>query len=112
KAIAPVLCKENLVILESTSPVGATEQLADWLAEARPDLTFPQQVGEQADIHVAHCPERVLPGRVLIELINNDRVIGGMTPKCATTAANLYKLFVQGECVITNARTAEMCKLT
>lgn len=112
KAIAPVLQKNNLVILESTSPVGATEQLAAWLAEERPDLTFPQQAGEQADICVAHCPERVLPGKVLMELINNDRVIGGMTPKCSENACNLYKLFVQGECVITNARTAEMCKLT
>lgn len=112
KAIAPVLKKGNLVILESTSPVGATEQMAAWLAVARPDLTFPQQVGEEADICVAHCPERVLPGKVLIELVNNDRVIGGMTPKCSQAAISLYKLFVQGECVVTNARTAEMCKLT
>lgn len=112
KAIAPVLQKNNLVILESTSPVGATEQLAAWLAEERPDLSFPQQAGEQADICVAHCPERVLPGKVLMELINNDRVIGGMTPKCSENACNLYKLFVQGECVVTTARTAEMCKLT
>jgi UDP-N-acetyl-D-mannosaminuronic acid dehydrogenase len=112
KAIAPVLQKGNLVILESTSPVGATEQMASWLAEARPDLTFPQQAGEEADICVAHCPERVLPGKVLVELVNNDRVIGGMTPKCSQAAVSLYKLFVQGECVVTNARTAEMCKLT
>jgi UDP-N-acetyl-D-mannosaminuronic acid dehydrogenase len=112
KAIAPVLQKGNLVILESTSPVGATEQMAAWLAEARPDLTFPQQAGEEADICVAHCPERVLPGKVLVELVNNDRVIGGMTPKCSQAAVGLYKLFVQGECVVTNARTAEMCKLT
>jgi UDP-N-acetyl-D-mannosaminuronic acid dehydrogenase len=112
KAIAPVLQKGNLVILESTSPVGATEQMAAWLAEARPDLTFPQQAGEEADICVAHCPERVLPGKVLVELVNNDRVIGGMTPKCSQAAVSLYKLFVQGECVVTNARTAEMCKLT
>lgn len=112
KAIAPVLRVGNLVILESTSPVGATEQMAAWLAEARPDLTFPQQAGEGADICVAHCPERVLPGKVLIELVNNDRVIGGMTAKCSQAAVSLYKLFVQGECVVTNARTAEMCKLT
>lgn len=112
KAIAPVLKKGNLVILESTSPVGATEQMAAWLAEARPDLTFPQQSGEDADICVAHCPERVLPGKVLVELVNNDRVIGGMTLKCSQAAVSLYKLFVQGECVVTNARTAEMCKLT
>lgn len=112
KAIAPVLKKGDLVILESTSPVGATEQMAAWLAEARPDLTFPQTHGETSDIRVAHCPERVLPGHVLRELVQNDRVIGGMTPKCSDAAVGLYKLFVQGECVVTNARTAEMCKLT
>ncbi len=112
KSIAPALKKGDLVILESTSPVGATEQMASWLAKARPDLTFPQTHGEASDIRVAHCPERVLPGQVLRELVLNDRVIGGMTPKCSEEAARLYKIFVQGECVLTNARTAEMCKLT
>lgn len=112
KAVAPVLEKGNLVILESTSPVGATEQMAAWLAEARPDLTFPQQAGDNADIKVAHCPERVLPGHVLRELVANDRVIGGMTPSCSAAAVALYKTFVMGECVVTNARTAEMAKLT
>lgn len=112
KAIAPVLKAGDLVILESTSPVGATEQMAAWLAEARPDLTFPQTAGEASDIRIAHCPERVLPGHVLSELVHNDRVIGGMTPRCSEVAASLYKIFVEGECVITNARTAEMCKLT
>lgn len=112
KSIAPVLKKGDLVILESTSPVGATEQMAAWLAQARPDLTYPQTHGEASDIRVAHCPERVLPGQVLRELINNDRVIGGMTPKCSAFASDLYKTFVKGDCVITNARTAEMCKLT
>ena len=100
------------MILESTSPVGATEKMATWMAEVRPDLTFPQTHGEDSDIRVAHCPERVLPGQVLRELVQNDRVIGGMTPKCSAAAAALYKIFVQGECVITDARTAEMCKLT
>lgn len=112
KSVAAVLKAGDLVILESTSPVGATEQMAAWLAEARPDLTFPQTHGESSDIRIAHCPERVLPGQVLRELVQNDRVIGGMTPKCSDAAARLYKIFVQGECVITNARTAEMCKLT
>ena len=112
RAIAPVLSKGNLVVLESTSPVGATEQLAAWLAEARPDLTFPQAAGENSDIRVAHCPERVLPGKVMQELIHNDRVIGGMTRKCSDAAVALYKIFVDGECVMTNARTAEMAKLT
>lgn len=112
KAIAPVLEKGNLVILESTSPVGATEQMAAWLAQERPDLTFPQTHGERSDIRIAHCPERVLPGHVIRELVANDRVIGGMTPACAAAACKLYEIFVEGECVITSARTAEMAKLT
>ncbi len=112
KSIAPVLKKGDLVILESTSPVGATEQMSAWLAEARPDLTFPQTHGEESDIRIAHCPERVLPGHVLRELIENDRIIGGMTSKCSAAAVQLYKTFVEGECIITDARTAEMCKLT
>lgn len=112
KAIAPVLKKGDLVILESTSPVGTTEQMAAWLAEVRSDLTFPQQCGEHSDIRIAHCPERVLPGHVLSELVQNDRVIGGMTTKCCEMAVRLYKTFVRGECIFTTARTAEMCKLT
>ena len=112
KALAPFLKPGNLVILESTSPVEATEQMSAWLAEERSDLTFPQTHGEQADILVAHCPERVLPGKVLQELISNDRIIGGMTPRCSKAACELYKTFVKGECIETNARTAEMCKLT
>ena len=112
KAIAPVLKKGNLVILESTSPVGATEQMADWLAADRPDLTFPQQCGENSDIRIAHCPERVLPGHVLSELVQNDRIIGGMTPKCSDMAISLYKIFVKGDCIATDSRAAEMCKLT
>lgn len=112
KSIAPVLKKGDLVILESTSPVGATEQMAEWLKEARPDLSFPQDAGEHADINIAHCPERVLPGHVVRELVENDRVIGGMSARCSERSVELYKTFVQGECVITNARTAEMAKLT
>lgn len=111
-SIAPVLKPGDLVVLESTSPVGATEQMAAWLAEARPDLTFPQDAGEASDIRIAHCPERVLPGHVLRELVHNDRVIGGITARCSEVAASLYKIFVEAECVITDARTAEMCKLT
>jgi len=113
KAIAPVLRPGNLVILESTSPVGATEAMADWLAAARPDLSFPQNAGEASDIRVAHCPERVLPGKVMQELITNDRVIGGMTPACSARAVALYKTFVTGDCVIASGpRVAEMAKLT
>jgi UDP-N-acetyl-D-mannosaminuronic acid dehydrogenase len=112
KAIAPVLVKGNLVILESTSPVGTTEKLADWLAHSRPDLSFPQQAGEEADVQIAYCPERVLPGRVVHELVENDRVIGGMTNKATEMACALYETFVEGALVPTNVRTAEMCKLT
>lgn len=112
KAIAPVLKRGDLVILESTSPVGATEKMSAWLAEFRPDLTFPQTAGENSDIRIAHCPERVLPGHVIRELVENDRIIGGMTPKCSEAAQDLYKIFVKGDCIVTEARTAEMCKLT
>ncbi len=112
KSLAPVLRKGNLVILESTSPVGTTERLAEWLAEARPDLSFPHQAGNEADVQVAYCPERVLPGRVLHELVNNDRVIGGMSAKASEMATEVYRLFVKGTLSVTNSRTAEMCKLT
>jgi UDP-N-acetyl-D-mannosaminuronic acid dehydrogenase len=111
RAIAPVLKAGNLVVLESTSPVGATQKMADWLAESRPDLNFPQDAGEASDIRIAHCPERVLPGKVLDELVHNDRIIGGITPLCAAAARALYKVFVTGECIATDVRTAEMCKL-
>ena len=110
-SIAPVLKTGDLVILESTSPVGATEQMAAWLAEARPDLRFPQH-GDNCDVFIAYCPERVLPGKVMVELLENDRVIGGMTPACSARASELYRIFLRGECVETTARTAEMCKLT
>lgn len=112
EAIAPVLEKGNLVILESTSPVGATEKLASWLQAARPDLHFPGQSANESDVFVAHCPERVLPGHVLEELVSNDRIIGGMSEACSDKAIELYKVFVRGDCITTNARTAEMAKLT
>lgn len=112
RALAKVLEKGNLVILESTSPVGATEKMAAWLAEERPDLSFPQDADENSDIRIAHCPERVLPGHVIRELVENDRIIGGITPACTQAAKELYKTFVEGECIATNARTAEMAKLT
>lgn len=112
RSIAPVLEQGNLVILESTSPVGTTEEMAQWLAAMRPDLRFPQQAGEAADVNIAYCPERVLPGKIMQELICNDRVIGGMTARCSERAVALYQTFVKGECITTNTRTAEMCKLT
>jgi nucleotide sugar dehydrogenase len=77
----------------------------------RPDLTFPHQADETSDIRIAYCVERVLPGRIVHELVANDRVIGGMTAKCAEAAIGLYKLFARGECIVTDTRAAEMCKL-
>jgi UDP-N-acetyl-D-mannosaminuronic acid dehydrogenase len=112
QAIGSVLKKGDLIILESTSPVGATEQVSKWLSEVASHLTFPHQVGDKADVNVAHCPERVLPGQVVRELVDNDRIIGGLSDVCSIRAKMLYEIFVRGECVLTNARTAEMSKLT
>lgn len=112
KAIAKVLKKGNLIILESTSPVGTTEQMAAWLAEERKDLTFPQTHGDSSDIRIVYCPERVLTGNAVSELVENDRVIGGMTKNCSKAAIEVYKIFLEGECLVTDARTAEMAKLT
>lgn len=111
-SIAGVLAKGNLVVLESTSPVGTTTKVARWLAKARPDLSFPHQVGEGADVAVAYCPERVLPGHALRELVENDRVIGGLSASCSQRAKALYEVFVSGKCLVTDANTAEMVKLT
>lgn len=113
RSIAPVLERGSLVILESTSPVGTTEKLARWLAEERPDLSFPQSSGDSADVAIAYCPERVLPGKVMVELVVNDRVIGGMSARCAERASKLYQRFVTGNCIrASSPRVAEMCKLT
>jgi UDP-N-acetyl-D-mannosaminuronic acid dehydrogenase len=111
-SIAKVLKPGNLVILESTCPVGTTDQLSVWLSEVRQDLTFPHQAGEQSDIRIAHCPERVLPGHIMQELVNNDRIIGGMSDGCSKSAIAFYKMFVKGNCISTTARTAELSKLT
>jgi UDP-N-acetyl-D-mannosaminuronic acid dehydrogenase len=110
RAIAPVLTPGNTVILESTSPVGTTEQIRDLLAELRPDLSLPG-VSDTPDIAVAYCPERVLPGRIILELVSNERSIGGITPACAEAACDFYRRFVEGACTVTTARTAEMVKL-
>jgi UDP-N-acetyl-D-mannosaminuronic acid dehydrogenase len=113
RAIAPVLKKGNLVVLESTSPVGTTEQVAKWLAEARPDLSFPHTCAENPDVNLAYCPERVLPGRILSELISNARIIGGLMPACGARARALYESIVLEEkCHVTSARAAEMAKLS
>lgn len=114
KSIAPHLNHQNLVIIESTCPVGTTEHVAKILAEMRPDLRFPTsgKSGGKLDVSVAYCPERVLPGRILMELVQNDRCVGGLTPSCTAKARSFYELFVRGECIETTARTAEMVKLT
>ena len=111
-AIAPVLEKGNTIILESTSPVGVTETMVGWFNEIRPDLVFATEGSEDCDIYVAYCPERVLPGKVMHELIENDRIIGGINQKSAQKAREIYRIFVKGELLVTNARTAEMSKLT
>ncbi|WP_018176942.1 UDP-N-acetyl-D-mannosamine dehydrogenase [Thioalkalivibrio sp. AKL8] len=105
RALAEMLEPGNLVILESTSPVGTTERVAEWIAETRPDL------GPGA-VRVAHCPERVLPGRIIQELVENDRVVGGLDQTSTEEAAAFYREFVSGEVLLTTARTAEMAKLT
>ena len=109
--VAGVLKAGDVVILESTSPVGTTELMRDLMAGLRPDLKFPGLTRETPDVAIAYCPERVLPGRILEELTNNDRSIGGITPRCARKALAFYKRFVRGTCITTDARSAEMTKL-
>jgi UDP-N-acetyl-D-mannosaminuronic acid dehydrogenase len=110
--VATVLKAGDTIILESTSPVGTTDKVAELLAQLRPDLKIPGHCVGTADVAIAYCPERVLPGRILIELIENDRVVGGITPRCARKALQFYRRFVRGACVTTSARAAEMTKLT
>ena len=109
--LAPVLAADNIVIVESTIPVGSTEHFSRRLASKRKDLTFPLTDDKEPDICIAHSPERVLPGQVLVELTENDRVIGGITSRCAKRAAQLYQNIVNGHCFLTTARTAELVKL-
>jgi UDP-N-acetyl-D-mannosaminuronic acid dehydrogenase len=110
-AIAPVLRGGEVIVLESTVPPGTTRRLSEQLAALRPDLRLPHATGEPPDVHLAHCPERVLPGRIMIEIATNDRAIGGLTPACAERAAALYRTFCHGELIITDAASAEMAKL-
>lgn len=109
RSILKLLKVGDTYIIESTSPVGTTEKMAALIAKERPDLCG--KSGELL-IHVAYCPERVLPGKVLHELVVNDRVIGGLTAAATEAACTFYRLFVKGDLHQTNARTAEMCKLT
>jgi len=108
--IAPQLQGDELVILESTSPPGATRHMAERVLAGRPDLSLDGSDGRPV-VHFAHCPERVLPGRVMIELITNDRIVGGLTEEAARRAKALYELFCQGEVLLSDAITAELAKL-
>lgn len=106
ESLAPVVQPGNLIILESTSPVGTTEKMRDWLMQALGPQANPE------DYHFAHCPERILPGQMLKELVSNDRISGGLTEAAAQKAKELYETFCSGEILLTDARTAEMAKLT
>ncbi len=119
--IVPYLQPGNLIVLESTSPVGTTEKVAKWIQEKRSDLTIPTYAlrGDnghpipdgESRIYIAYCPERVLPGRIIEELEMNDRIVGGVDYPSAVKAKNFYTKFVKGEVLITDCRTAELCKL-
>jgi UDP-N-acetyl-D-mannosaminuronic acid dehydrogenase len=103
RSIAPFVKRGDLVILESTSPVGTTNEMAEVLIDAGADLT---------GVHIAYCPERVLPGKIMTELVENDRAVGGLDPEATSAVASFYKTFVRGAILETDAKTAEMCKLT
>lgn len=103
RSIAPLVKPGNMVILESTSPVGTTRRVGEVLGEAGVDLST---------VHLAYCPERVLPGKIMTELLENDRVVGGLTPEATAAVGAFYRTFVRGEVLETDAATAEMCKLT
>lgn len=111
QAIAGQLRGGEIIVLESTCPPGTTRRISELIAGLRPDLSLPHVPGAAPDVHLAHCPERVLPGRIMIEIAANDRVIGGLTPACAARAADLYRTFCRGELFITDAESAEMAKL-
>lgn len=109
--LAPVLRGGEIIILESTSPPGTTEEMGAWIQQARPDLALAGTGTSRPEVNLAYCPERVLPGRIMTEIVENDRVIGGLTPACAERAAAVYRRFCRGELLLTDARTAELCKL-
>jgi len=112
RKISKYLKAGDMVIVESTSPVGTTEEVAKYLAELRPDLV--EMDGDKftkLDLNIAYCPERVLPGRIMIELVENDRIVGGIDKKSAEAVSKFYRTFVEGEVVVTDSKTAEMSKL-
>ncbi|WP_461201726.1 UDP-N-acetyl-D-mannosamine dehydrogenase [Anoxybacillus sp. TBDG-1] len=110
RSISPYLEPGNIVVLESTSPVGTTEKVAEWILEERPELSIDEKGKNR--IFVAHCPERVLPGKILKELVENDRIIGGIDKDSTKRTVQFYEKFVKGKILETNARTAELAKLT
>ena len=111
KSVAPVLKRGDLIVIESTSPVGTTERAADLLRKLRPEFSFPDTNPEQSDILLAYCPERILPGQTLRELIDNARIVGGLDRRSAMRAKELYSCFAMGPMKTTTARVAELSKL-
>lgn len=111
ETIAPFIREGNIVILESTSPVGTTEKVAETIKRLRPDLSSDGAGGSNQNISIAYCPERVLPGRIMIELVENDRIVGGIDDKSTKEVGDFYKTFVEGKVLRTHCRTAEMSKL-
>ncbi len=111
RSICKVLKAGDLVILESTSPVGTTQKMAEVIGQERPDLKATNGGGDRLKISMAYCPERILPGRMVFELVQNDRIVGGITPGCARRAKELYGSFVRGQIFETSAPAAELVKL-
>jgi UDP-N-acetyl-D-mannosaminuronic acid dehydrogenase len=111
RSLAPTLKRGDLVVLESTSPVGTTRHIVNVVRFMRPDLDLPGE-GAEGDVDFAYSPERVIPGRTMEEIVSNPRVIGGITPRATQRATALYRMFVKSECLLTDDRTAEMVKLT
>ena len=111
-SIAPVLKKGDLIVIESTSPVGTTERAADQLRRLRPDLTFPDTLPELSDVMMAYCPERILPGQTLRELVDNARIVGGLDHRSAVRARDVYRHFARGKIKLATARVAELSKLS
>ncbi|RIA56039.1 UDP-N-acetyl-D-mannosamine dehydrogenase [Dichotomicrobium thermohalophilum] len=110
RSISQLLKPGNLIVIESTCPVGTTEKVCGWIAEERPDLEVPREP-KAGDIQIAYCPERILPGNMVFELVHNDRIIGGVSPKCSARAEDLYRLFLRGEVLRTSSAVAELVKL-
>ena len=112
ESIAPFIESGNLVILESTSPVGTTEKIKEWIKEVQKKSSDScRDKNMIGDVAIAYCPERVLPGNILHELVQNDRIIGGLSKACAKKAVEFYKIFVKADCLVTDSRTAELSKL-